>query len=139
MTSIIFLQSLDFQYIRHITFQSKKLKGLMMFTHCLLGNTFKYINVKNQREDDETYKSLQKNTQETKDCASRAKQKLKCGIRCHTKVLSKIVKNDHGYVPFVVNTSRSFPYSYKTKDRVTRTQPKTNNDLQNIHIKLKIE
>jgi hypothetical protein len=33
MTSIIFLQSLDFQYIRHITFQSKKLKGLM-FTHC---------------------------------------------------------------------------------------------------------
>ena len=42
MTSIIFLQSSDFQYIRHITFQSKKLKGLM-FTHCLLGNTFKYI------------------------------------------------------------------------------------------------
>ena len=42
MTSIIFLQSLDFQYIRHITFQSKKPKGLM-FTHCLLGNTFKYI------------------------------------------------------------------------------------------------
>ena len=41
MTSIIFLQSSDFQYIRHITFQSKKLKGLM-FTHCLLGNTFKY-------------------------------------------------------------------------------------------------
>jgi hypothetical protein len=36
MTSIIFLHSLDFQYIRHITFQSKKLKGLM-FTHCLLG------------------------------------------------------------------------------------------------------
>ena len=32
MTSIIFLQSLDFQYKRHITFQSKKLKG-MMFTH----------------------------------------------------------------------------------------------------------
>jgi hypothetical protein len=42
MTSIIFLQSLDFQYIRHITFQSKKLKDLM-FTHCLLGNTFKYM------------------------------------------------------------------------------------------------
>jgi hypothetical protein len=42
MTSIIFLQSSDFQYIRHITFQSKKLKGLM-FTHSLLGNTFKYI------------------------------------------------------------------------------------------------
>jgi hypothetical protein len=38
MTSIIFIQSSDFQYIRHITFQSKKLKGLM-FTHCLLGNT----------------------------------------------------------------------------------------------------
>ena len=42
MTSIIVLQSLDFQYIRHITFQSKTLKGLM-FTHCLLGNTFKYM------------------------------------------------------------------------------------------------
>ena len=42
MTSTIFLQSLDFQYIKHITFQSKKLKGLM-FTHYLLGNTFKYI------------------------------------------------------------------------------------------------
>ena len=42
VTSIIFLQSLDFQYIRHITFQSKKLKDLM-FTHCLLGNTFKYM------------------------------------------------------------------------------------------------
>ena len=42
MTSIIFLKALDFQYIRHITFQSTKLKGLM-FTHCLLGNTFTYI------------------------------------------------------------------------------------------------
>ena len=42
MTAIIFLQTLDFQYIGHITFQSKKLKDLM-FTHCLLGNTFKYI------------------------------------------------------------------------------------------------
>jgi hypothetical protein len=42
MTSIIFLKSLDFQYIRHITFESKKRKGLM-FTHCLLGHTFKYI------------------------------------------------------------------------------------------------
>jgi hypothetical protein len=28
MTSIIFLQSLDFQYIRHTTFQSKKTKRL---------------------------------------------------------------------------------------------------------------
>jgi hypothetical protein len=30
------------RYIRHITFQSKKVKGLMCI-HCLLGNTFKYM------------------------------------------------------------------------------------------------
>ena len=34
---------------------------------------------------------------------------------------------------------RSTKHTYKTKDRVTRTPLKTNNDLQNIHIKLKIE
>jgi hypothetical protein len=32
MTSIIFLQSLDFQYIRHITFQSKKNKRLDVYS-----------------------------------------------------------------------------------------------------------
>ena len=34
---------------------------------------------------------------------------------------------------------RSTKHTHKTKDRVTRTPLKTNNDLQNIHIKLKIE
>ena len=34
---------------------------------------------------------------------------------------------------------RSTKHTHKTKDRVARTQQKTNNDLQNIHIKLKIE
>jgi hypothetical protein len=28
--------------MNHITYQNKKLKGLM-FTHCLLGNTYKYM------------------------------------------------------------------------------------------------
>ena len=37
------------------------------------------------------------------------------------------------------NKQRSTKHTYKTKDRVTRTPLKTNNDLQNIHIKLKIE
>ena len=34
---------------------------------------------------------------------------------------------------------RSTKRTYKTKDWVTRTPLKTNNDLQNIHIKLKME
>jgi hypothetical protein len=35
---------------------------------------------------------------------------------------------------------RSTKHTHKAKDRVTRRTPlKTNNDLQNIHIKLKIE
>ena len=33
---------------------------------------------------------------------------------------------------------RSTKHTHKTKDHVTRTPLKTNNDLQNIHIKLKI-
>jgi hypothetical protein len=33
----------------------------------------------------------------------------------------------------------STKHTYKTKDGVTRSPLKTNNDLQNIHIKLKIE
>jgi hypothetical protein len=34
---------------------------------------------------------------------------------------------------------RTTKHTHKTKDRVIRTPLKTNNDLQNIHIKLKIE
>jgi hypothetical protein len=38
------------------------------------------------------------------------------------------------------NKQRSTKHTHKAKDRVTRRTPlKTNNDLQNIHIKLKIE
>jgi hypothetical protein len=37
------------------------------------------------------------------------------------------------------NKQRSTKHTYKTKDPVTRTTLKTNNDLQNIHIKLKTE
>ena len=34
---------------------------------------------------------------------------------------------------------RTTKHTHKTKDRVIRTPLKTNNELQNIHIKLKIE
>jgi hypothetical protein len=34
---------------------------------------------------------------------------------------------------------RSSKHTHKTKDQVTQTPLNTNNDLQNIHIKLKIE
>jgi hypothetical protein len=40
---------------------------------------------------------------------------------------------------FLVGFVLSTKHTYKTKDRVTQTPLKTNNDLQNIHIKLKIE
>jgi hypothetical protein len=40
---------------------------------------------------------------------------------------------------FLLGKQRSTTHTYKTKDGVTRTPPKTNNDLQNIHIKLKME
>ena len=36
------IKQIPLRYIRHITFESKKVKGLM-FIHCLLGNTFKYM------------------------------------------------------------------------------------------------
>ena len=37
------------------------------------------------------------------------------------------------------NKQRSAKHTHKTKDEVTRTPLKTNNDLQNIHIKLKMK
>jgi hypothetical protein len=44
------------------------------------------------------------------------------------------VTNDHGYVPPVISTSRSFPHSRLiagfTKDRVTRTPLKTGGELR---------
>ena len=39
----------------------------------------------------------------------------------------------------IKNKQRSTKHTHKTKGGVTRTPLKTNNDLQNIHIKLKIE
>ena len=48
------------------------------------------------------------------------KKEIWNNCRCHTCIVGVQFTNDHGYVPFIVNTSRSFPHSRLTTGFVTR-------------------
>jgi hypothetical protein len=63
---------------------------------------------------------------------------------CFVKKKQRSTKHTHKTKDLVTRTSLKTNndlqnITHKTKDQVTRTSLKTNNDLQNIHIKLKIK